>query len=72
MRKSPTQKMRDYRGRLKAQGLRPVQLWAHDTRDRRVRERIQEQFRVVCAAPAETDVDGLLDAALEDIEGWTV
>lgn len=71
MPKNATQKMRDYRGRLRAQGLRPVQLWVPDTRDSRVRARIRRQVRALSRAPTGDGIDDRLDAALKDIRGWT-
>lgn len=71
MPRNATQKMRDYRGRLRAQGLRPIQLWVPDTRDSRVRARIRRQMRALSRALVSDEIDDRLDAALKDIRGWT-
>jgi len=71
MLRTSTQKMRDYRGRLRARGLRPLQLRAPDVRDAKVRTRIKAEFRYLTRQPMDADVDALLHANLRDIEGWT-
>jgi Antitoxin MazE-like len=71
MPRTSTQKMRDYRGRLRAKGLRPLQLWVPDMRDPKVRARIRREFRYLARQPADPEVDALLDANLAEIEGWT-
>jgi hypothetical protein len=70
MPKNATQKIRDYRGRQRAQGLRPVRLWVPDTRDSRIRARIRRQVRALSRAAGD-GIGDRLDAALKDIRGWT-
>jgi hypothetical protein len=71
MSKTSPRKMQDYRERLRAQGLRPLQVWVPDTRDPRVRRRIRRQARALFRQPADAEIDRLLDTNLADIEGWT-
>jgi hypothetical protein len=63
--------MRSYRKRLRAQGLRPIQLWVPDMRDPKVRARIRKQMRVIARTPVEPEIDAFLEACLSEIEGWT-
>jgi hypothetical protein len=63
--------MRDYRGRLRAKGLRPLQLWVPDLRDAKVRARIRREVRYLARQPADSEIDALLDANLAEIEDWT-
>jgi hypothetical protein len=71
MAKTPIKKMRDYRRRLRAQGLRPIQIWVPDLRDPKVRERISRQLEVIAHEPTDPEIEALQDAALAEIEGWT-
>jgi hypothetical protein len=71
MPRTSTEKMRDYRGRLRAKGLRPLQLWVPDMRDPKVRARIRREFRYVARQPADSETDALLEANLAELEGWT-
>ena len=71
MPKSPARKVSDYRDRLRAQGLRPVQFWVPDTRDPAVAERIRREVRALHDSASEAEIEAFLDAALADIDGWT-
>lgn len=71
MSKTSPRKMQDYRNRLRAQGLRPLQVWVPDTRDHRVRRRIRKQACFLFHQPRDREIDSLLDANLAEIEGWT-
>jgi hypothetical protein len=65
-------RVRKHREALRAAGLRPVQLWAPDTR----RPDFAEECRRQCRLAAQADKDDasigqLMDAALADVDGWT-
>jgi antidote-toxin recognition MazE-like antitoxin len=59
--KNPTEKMRDYRARLRAAGLRPVQIWVPDTRTPRLAEQARRQSLLVSAMASEQEVSAFID-----------
>jgi hypothetical protein len=68
--KSAKQKMSDYRRRMRAKGLRPIQLWVPDLRDPERVERVRAEVRALRDHPSSRDGSQFLDAALAEIEGW--
>lgn len=62
--------VRRYRERMRAQGLRQVQLWVPDTRSSAFAAECRRQSLLVAADPAE---DALMDELepLQDISGWS-
>lgn len=61
--------MRAYRDRLRALGLRPVQVWLPDVRNRRFAAEARRQSRLV----ARSSGDGALQALIErsaDLSEW--
>lgn len=73
MRSHPVKKrVEDYRNRLRAAGLRPVQIWVPDTRRPNFAEECRRQSRLVAEADmADTDMHRFMDEALADVDGWT-
>lgn len=63
--KSPTAKMREYRARLRKQGLRPVQIWVPDPDAPGFKREIRRQVRRLDAAH-EADALAFIAAAAED------
>lgn len=64
--KSPVRRMRDYRARLRAAGLRPVQLWLPDTRSPAFVRKCRAQAKAIAAHdPAGGELQPLIDAAYE-------
>lgn len=64
-------RVQKHRASLRAQGLRPVQIWVPDTRRAGFLEECARQARL--ASEADTHEQGLkefMDIALKDIEGW--
>lgn len=72
MTNTPAARVRKHRSGLRAAGLRPVQIWAPDTRRPEFADECRRQSRVVAQADA-ADVELLdfLDEALADVPGWT-
>jgi hypothetical protein len=69
--KRPTDKMRDYRTRLRAAGLRPVQIWVPDTRSPQLAKEARRQSRLASSKKAsEQKVAAFIDAVadLGDLE----
>ena len=64
---STSQRVQEHRDRLRAAGLRPVQLWVPDTRDPSFAETCRRQSRLVAAQ----DVDVNWTDDVQDTEGWS-
>lgn len=61
-------KMRVLRARLRARGLRPIQLWVPDTRSSGFIEEARRQSALVSRLASEQQLDWV-EAAM-DTEGW--
>lgn len=59
-----------YRQRMRAQGLRPVQFWAPDTRSPEYRERLRQQCLALKDDSEEDEVLRLTVEAARLIDGW--
>jgi hypothetical protein len=71
---STTEAMQRYRERMRAQGLRPVQLWVPDTRSPAFAAAFKRQALAVArhenkASPDRDDIDAMM--AGQDETGWT-
>lgn len=65
---SPTQaKVKKHRERLRAQGLRPVQIWVPDVRSTAFKAEASRQSALVAASPHEADDQAFIDAASEGV-----
>ena len=67
---STTEKAAKYRERLRAQGLRPVQIWVPDTRSKTLAEEVRRQSLRV-SQKDESDLMDELDMAASQTEDWT-
>ena len=70
MAKSARRKMSDYRERMRARGLRQVQLWVPDLRNPVRVARLRAEVTALRDHPSSRDGNQFLDAALAEIEGW--
>ncbi len=62
-RRRPTRiRVKAHRDRLRAQGLRPVQIWIPDLRNAAVREEIARQCRAIANDPNEPADQAFIDA----------
>ena len=61
-------RMRAYRARQRAAGLRPVQYWVPDMRNPKVRKEIERQAALLDTHPETEAINDWLDAMLEDRE----
>ncbi len=69
MASSAAKRVRKRRSALRAAGLRPLQIWALDTRRPGFAEEARRQTRLAAASDlADRDLLGFLDAGLADIE----
>ncbi len=67
-----TNRVRQHREKLRAEGLRPVQLWVPDIRSPELAQECRRQSKLVAQADMEdSELMNFLDHALDDIEGWT-
>jgi hypothetical protein len=65
-------RVQTHRNKLRAAGLRPVQIWVPDTRQPNFAEECRRQSRLVAQADmADTGMQRFMDEALADVDGWT-
>ena len=65
------ERVQKHRDALRAQGLRPVQVWVPDTRVEGFAEECTRQVALAAAADrADPELTSFLDAALDDIGDW--
>lgn len=57
------QKVAAHRQRLRAQGLRPIQIWVPDVRSATFREQAQQQSAAVAASSQAADDQAFIEAA---------
>jgi hypothetical protein len=55
-------KARDWRAKMRAKGLRPVQLWVHDMRDPAFLEECRRQSIAAANSPTEAEDQAFIDA----------
>jgi hypothetical protein len=68
-RKSATAKMRAYRERMRAAGMRQVQIWVPDSTSPSLRREARRQSLLVSRSPAEEQALRDIEA-LADLEDW--
>lgn len=56
------EKVREHRERLRAQGLRPIQIWVPDVRSPSFREQARRQSQAVAASAYAHDDQAFIDA----------
>lgn len=66
----PSEKTAKYREKLRAQGLRPIQIWVPDTRSETLVEEVRRQSLRVSRKDESDLLDGL-DTAAAQTEDWT-
>jgi len=66
------ERVQKHREALRMAGLRPVQIWAPDTRRRGFAEECQRQCRLASQADmADAAIRQFMDEALADVTSWT-
>jgi hypothetical protein len=63
------QKMRQYRKRLRASGLRPIQLWVPDMRSQKIIDEVRKQSIRVSSDSQESRIMDIVESVMDD-EGW--
>lgn len=53
--RSSASKVRQHREKLRAQGLRPIQMWVPDVNDPKIKEQIRREARLIAHSPHEKD-----------------
>ena len=61
----PLTKMQRYRAKMRAQGLRPVQIWVPDTRAPGFAEELRRQCALLRDDPEEQEILDFIDAATD-------
>ena len=65
-------RVQKHRDGLRMAGLRPVQIWVPDTRRPDFAAECRRQSLLTAQADsADTDLQRFMDAALDDVDGWT-
>jgi hypothetical protein len=54
---------------MRAQGFRPIQIWVPDSRSPKFAAECRRQSLSIARSP-EAGVEGFLEAAAQEIEGW--
>ena len=67
---SPSERVQKHREKLRASGLRPVQIWVPDTRRAGFAEECRRQSERVNQDPKEHEVEAWLDT-VADRAGWS-
>ncbi len=65
---SSRQKVRAHRERLRAQGLRPIQIWVPDTRSRRFAAQASRQSRLVASSRHAARDQAFIDALSSGVD----
>jgi hypothetical protein len=61
-RKSSAAKVRAYRARMRAKGMRQIQIWVPDTRSPEFAAEAERQSRLVANSPGEAEDQAFVDA----------
>lgn len=69
MSEAARRKVASYRARLRAAGLRPVQIWVPDTRSPRLAEEARRQSKRVARRKSERDVIDFMEAVEREDDG---
>lgn len=66
---SSAKRVSRHREALRAQGLKPVQIWVYDTSDPAFRDRMRAQFLALVGRPGEQEALAFWEQAA-DYDGW--
>jgi hypothetical protein len=69
MRSAVTERVRKHREQLRAEGLKPVQLWLPDTRSESFRQKCERECLSLVADPLEAETLAWI-AEAADTDGW--
>ncbi len=63
---SSREKVREHRQRLRAQGLRPIQIWVPDVRSPEFRAEAHRQSLLIANSPEDAEDQAFIDAISEE------
>lgn len=63
--KSNKERVREYRARLRAQGLRPIQIWVPDTRSEEFKREARRQALIIANSPHDAEDQAFIDSLQE-------
>ena len=58
-------KVQEHRQRLRAQGMRPIQIWVPDVHSAKFAEEARRQSLLVAQSPEEADIQAFIDSVVE-------
>lgn len=67
---SSAKKVRTHRAKLRAQGLRPIQIWVPDMSDPKFIAQARREALAIANSPHEKDDQAFIDS-ISDTSGWT-
>jgi hypothetical protein len=59
-------KVRAHRAKLRAQGLRPIQIWVPDMNDPKIQEQMRREARAIAQSVQEKDDLAFIDSIFEE------
>jgi hypothetical protein len=65
-RAASARKVRAHRAKLRAQGLRPIQIWVPDVNDPKIREQIRREAHTIAHSAQEKDDLAFVDSIFEE------
>jgi len=69
MRTAVTERVRKHRKQLRADGMKPIQIWIPDTRSESFRQKCKRESLSLTSDPRETEIlDWIAEVA--DTDGW--
>jgi len=69
-RKGMAESTKRYRAKLRAQGLRPVQIWVPDTRSPKFAAECRRQSLLIANSSGEQEIMDWLEAVAVDLPDW--
>ncbi|MDB5539483.1 MAG: mazE [Devosia sp.] len=63
--KSNKERVREHRARLRAQGLRPIQIWVPDTSSEEFKREARRQAQLIANSPFEAEDQAFIDSLQE-------
>ena len=69
MRTAVTERVRKHRKQLRADGMKPIQIWIPDTRSESFRQKCERESVSLAADPLEADTLAWI-AEVADTDGW--
>jgi hypothetical protein len=69
MSRKVNERVAEYRARMRAAGMRPIQIWVPDTNAPGFAEECRRQSRLIADDPQEAEIQAWIDD-VADTEGW--